>query len=110
MHTRITVGVDNVPSEGLKGEWGLSLFIEYGAEKILLDTGASDLFLKNYAKLGLDISDIDYGVLSHAHYDHANGIPAFFENNSKAKFYVSDKTAPDCYGKILFFAAYPSPF
>lgn len=106
MHTRITVGVDNVPSEGLKGEWGLSLFIEYGAEKILLDTGASDLFLKNYAKLGLDISDIDYGVLSHAHYDHANGIPAFFKNNSKAKFYISDKTAPDCYGKILFFKFY----
>ena len=84
MKTKITVGVDNIPSEGLKQEWGLSLFIEYGEKKILLDTGSSALFLRNYEKLGLDISDVDYGVLSHAHCDHANGIPAFFEHNSKA--------------------------
>ena len=29
MKTKITVGIDNKPSEGLKKEWGLSLFIEY---------------------------------------------------------------------------------
>ena len=106
MKTKITVGIDNKRSEGLKGEWGLSLFIEYGDKKILLDAGASDLFLRNYARLGLDISDVDCGVLSHAHYDHANGIPAFFNNNSKAKFYVSETAAPDCYGKILFVKFY----
>ena len=42
------------------------------------------LFLKNMQGLGIEVKDIDYGVLSHAHYDHANGIPAFFENNDKA--------------------------
>lgn len=106
MKTKITIGIDNIPSDGLKQEWGLSLFIEYEDKKILLDTGASDLFIRNYKKLGIDISNVDFGVLSHAHYDHANGIPAFFEHNSKAKFYVSDKTAPDCYGKILIFKFY----
>ena len=106
MNTKITVGIDNIPSNGLKKEWGLSLFIEYGEKKILLDTGGSDLFLRNYGKIGLDISDVDYGVLSHAHYDHANGIPAFFEHNSKAKFYVSANTAPDCYGQIAFIRFY----
>jgi 7,8-dihydropterin-6-yl-methyl-4-(beta-D-ribofuranosyl)aminobenzene 5'-phosphate synthase len=39
MRTSITVGVDNIASEGLKGEWGISLYIEYGDKKILLDTG-----------------------------------------------------------------------
>ncbi|MBR4224948.1 MAG: MBL fold metallo-hydrolase, partial [Oscillospiraceae bacterium] len=106
MKTTITVGIDNIPSEGLKQEWGLSLFIGYGDKKILLDTGASDLFLRNYEKMGIDIADVDYGVLSHAHCDHANGIPAFFEHNSKAKFYVSEDTAPDCYGKISFIKFY----
>ena len=106
MKTKITVGIDNIPSDGLKQQWGLSLFIEYGDRKILLDTGGSDLFLRNYAKLGLDISDVDYGVLSHAHCDHANGIPAFFEHNSKAKFYISENAAPDCYGKLLFVRFY----
>ena len=106
MKTKITVGIDNIPSEGLKKQWGLSLFIEYGEKKILLDTGGSDLFLHNYEKLGLDISDVDYGVLSHAHCDHANGIPAFFEHNGKAKFFISENTAPNCYGKISFIRFY----
>ena len=106
MKTKITVGIDNIPSEGLKQEWGLSLLIDYGDKKILLDTGGSDLFLRNYEKLGIDIKDVDFGVLSHAHCDHANGIPAFFEHNSKAKFYFSEKTAPDCYGKIFFVTFY----
>lgn len=103
---KIIVGIDNIPSNGLKKEWGLSLYIEHSGKKILLDTGGSDLFLRNYAKLGIDISDVDYGVLSHAHCDHANGIPAFFEHNGKAKFYVSEKTAPDCYGRLLFITFY----
>ena len=85
---KIIVGIDNIPSDGLKKEWGLSLYIEHGGKKILLDTGGSDLFLRNYAKLGLDICDVDYGVLSHAHCDHANGIPAFFEHNSNIIFHV----------------------
>ncbi|MBO6165907.1 MAG: MBL fold metallo-hydrolase [Eubacterium sp.] len=106
MKTKITVGIDNIPSDGLKQEWGLSFFIEYDDKRILLDTGGSDLFLRNYGKLGIDINDVDYGVLSHAHCDHANGIPAFFEHNSKAKFYVSENTAPDCYGQILFVRFY----
>lgn len=106
MRTKITVGIDNIAANGLKGEWGLSLMIEYGDKKILLDAGASALFLKNYEKLGFDIADVDYGVLSHAHCDHANGIPAFFEHNKKAMFYVSENTAPDCYGKILFVRFY----
>ena len=106
MRTKITVGIDNIAANGLKGEWGLSLMIEYGDKKILLDAGASELFLKNYETLGFNIADVDYGVLSHAHMDHANGIPAFFKHNSKAKFYVSKNTAPDCYGKILFVKFY----
>ena len=106
MRTKITVGIDNIAAGGLKGEWGLSLMIEYGEKKILLDTGASELFISNYEKLGLNVADVDYGVLSHAHCDHANGMPAFFKHNSKAKFYVSENTAPDCYGKLLFVRFY----
>ena len=78
MKTRITIGVDNIPDSGLKEEWGLSLYIEYGEKSILLDAGASDLFIDNYRRLGIDLKDVDYAVLSHAHYDHANGFPSFF--------------------------------
>ena len=44
---KATVLVDNIADKGLDGEWGLSIYIEYGDRKILLDTGASDLFLQN---------------------------------------------------------------
>ncbi|MDY6396848.1 MAG: MBL fold metallo-hydrolase, partial [Treponema sp.] len=68
MNVKMTVIVDNVPSEGLKGEWGLCILVEAGDKKVLVDTGGSKLFARNLKALGFDISEIDYGVLSHAHY------------------------------------------
>lgn len=106
MKTSIMVIVDNISNMGMSGEWGLALLVEYGDQKILVDAGASDLFLKNMAGLGIDVKDVDYAVLSHAHYDHANGMPAFFENNTKAKLYLRSAAAEDCYTKKFFFKRY----
>ena len=63
----ITVLSDNNGTESLAGEWGLSILIEHGALRILLDAGSSDLFLKNAAALGKDLQNLDFAVLSHAH-------------------------------------------
>ena len=106
MKTVITVIVDNTATENLKGEWGLSILVEHAGKKILLDAGASGLFAENLEKLGADISGIDMGVLSHAHYDHGNGIPLFFEKNHKAKFYLQEAVAENCYAKKGFFRKY----
>ena len=96
--------VDNIPDKGLEGEWGLSVLIEYGEKKILLDTGSSSLFIKNASLLGADLSAVDAAVLSHAHYDHANGMEAFFGVNENAAFYVREGTAENCYSKPGFFS------
>ena len=69
----ITVLSDNNGTEALAGEWGLSILIEHGGLRILLDAGSSDLALKNAAALGKDLQNLDFAVLSHAHYDHADG-------------------------------------
>ncbi len=106
MKTTVTVIVDNISTQGIEGEWGLSLLAETGGKKILVDAGASNLFLENMDKLGIDVRDIDYAVLSHAHYDHANGMPAFFMNNDKARLYVRDRVEADCYAKKGFFRKY----
>ena len=106
MISKITVIVDNISNMGIDGEWGLSILAEYADTKILVDTGASDLFLKNMEILGIDVRDIDYAVLSHAHYDHANGMPSFFDRNTKAKFYLRSGSAEDCYAKKFFFKKY----
>ncbi|MCR5501394.1 MAG: MBL fold metallo-hydrolase [Lachnospiraceae bacterium] len=106
METDITIIVDNKADNGMDSEWGLSILIRYAGKNILLDAGSSELFLENMKKLGRDVADIDHAVLSHAHYDHANGLPAFFENNEKAKLYVRDHTAADCYKKKYIFRKY----
>ena len=53
-----------------------------------MDTGQSDLFIKNAEKLGVDLTKVDTVVLSHGHYDHGGGILPFAEINPDAKIYV----------------------
>ena len=106
MKTKFTVIVDNKSADGLSGEWGLSILVEYEGKKILADVGASDLFAANMKKLGFNVSDVDYAILSHAHYDHSNGMPKFFAENRKAKFYIRETTAENCYAKKFFFRKY----
>lgn len=103
---KATVLVDNTPGSGLTGEWGLSVYIRHGDHTILLDTGASGLFEKNARALGLDLGAVDYAVLSHAHYDHANGMEDFFRANSKAKFYLREGAGENCYSKLWIFHKY----
>ena len=85
------------PARKLFGEWGLSVYAEYGEHKVLLDTGASHLFAKNANVMGVDLSQVDIGVLSHAHYDHANGMAKFFKLNTSAPFYLRKGAAENCY-------------
>lgn len=104
--TKFTVIVDNIEFEDIQGEWGLSILVEHNGKKILVDAGASTLFATNMKKLDKNIKDVDYGILSHAHFDHANGIPEFFDNNDKAKFYLRETTGEDCYFKKFFVKKY----
>ena len=57
--------------------------------KILLDTGASDVFIRNADLLGIDLSTVDYVFISHGHSDHAGGLRYFLEQNRQAKVIVS---------------------
>ena len=103
---KATILCDNNARNSLTPEWGLSVFIEYGGRKLLLDTGASDVFAKNADSLGIDLGGVEYGVLSHAHYDHSDGLDTFFTRNSGAKFYLRDGSAEDCYIKVLLYKRY----
>lgn len=94
---KATVLVDNIGYGNLQGEWGLSIYIEYEEKKILLDAGASGLFVKNAEKMKIDLKAVDYAVLSHAHYDHSDGMKDFFLINDKAKFYLREQAKENCY-------------
>ncbi|MFW5890362.1 MAG: MBL fold metallo-hydrolase, partial [Marinilabiliaceae bacterium] len=70
----ITTLVENLTYlQGTKGEHGLSFLIEAGGERILFDTGQSDLLTRNARALGVDLAAIDAVVISHGHYDHTGG-------------------------------------
>ena len=92
-----TVLTDTNPSGALAGEWGLSILIEEKGLRFLLDAGSSDLCIKNARLLGLDLGSVDAAVLSHAHYDHADGMDEFFRRNDHAPFYLREDCGEDCY-------------
>lgn len=85
-----TVLSDNRSSNPvLEIEHGLSILLRTEQHKILLDTGASDVFLRNAELLGMDLSDVNYVFISHGHSDHAGGLRHFLEQNLQAKVIVS---------------------
>lgn len=97
MDIKATVLIDNIAQPPLLSEWGLSVLIKYNGRTILLDTGKSAQFAENAALLGCSLSEVELGVLSHAHYDHADGMPEFFRINPSAPFYLRDGTEENCY-------------
>lgn len=71
----VTILTENVAGKECLAEHGISYLIEINGEKILFDTGHSDVFLKNAKKLGIDLhSEVDKVVLSHGHWDHGDGL------------------------------------
>ena len=76
-------------NNALATEHGLSILLETDKHRILLDTGASDVFIRNAEKIGIDLSTVDYVFISHGHSDHAGGLKHLLEINKKAKIIVS---------------------
>lgn len=77
---RITTIVENSTSvAGVLAEWGISVFIEAGEKSFLLDTGASDVMVRNADKLTIDLKKTEAIILSHGHFDHTGGLPAVLE-------------------------------
>lgn len=90
----------------MKPEHGISLLIEHIGKKILFDTGASGLFLQNAKQMNTDLSQVDYLIISHAHFDHAGGLKDFLEINTTAPVIISSLAHQAYYAKIFFFHKY----
>ena len=72
--TEIYVLIENKSKYSFAKEHGLSLAIIHNDKKILFDVGASDNFLINASKMNIDLSEFEYVVLSHSHWDHTSGL------------------------------------
>ena len=62
---KITALAENISeNELLSADFGLSLYIEFGGKKILLDTASTGKCLENAEKLGINLHSLDSIVLS----------------------------------------------
>ena len=97
---RITCLMENaIGNELCVSEHGLSLLVEMKDTTILVDTGASGLFLENAKKLGIDLEKVETVFLSHGHYDHGGGILEFCKINSTAKIIMQKSALGDYWHK-----------
>ncbi|MFK4785924.1 MBL fold metallo-hydrolase [Fusobacterium sp. MFO224] len=80
MKLKVLVDNNTYIDEYYYGEPGVSYYIEDGKEKILLDVGYSDLYIRNAKKMGIDLNEVQKIVLSHSHNDHTGGLKDYFEN------------------------------
>lgn len=78
MRIKITVAIDNCVPIGARqpflGEHGLSLLVELGDWRLLLDTGQSSAIVHNLGLLGVAPASLDSIVISHGHNDHTGGL------------------------------------
>ena len=59
----------------MKKDWGFSALIEYRGKRILFDTGNNaDIFAHNVKAKGIDLTTLDFVVISHRHGDHTSGL------------------------------------
>jgi 7,8-dihydropterin-6-yl-methyl-4-(beta-D-ribofuranosyl)aminobenzene 5'-phosphate synthase len=73
--TRIIILADNtVTGIGVRGEHGLSFWIETDQHCMLFDTGQGLILEDNARALNVDLDAVDTVVLSHGHYDHTGGL------------------------------------
>ena len=74
---------------GMQKDWGYSALVEYGGKRILFDTGNNPDILEHNAKAkGIDLSTLDFVVMSHRHGDHMGGMTYLLRVKPRVKIYA----------------------
>jgi 7,8-dihydropterin-6-yl-methyl-4-(beta-D-ribofuranosyl)aminobenzene 5'-phosphate synthase len=76
-------------SKELTKDWGYSALVEHNGKRILFDTGNdAAIFEHNVKALGVDLTKLDFVVISHRHADHTTGLRYVLKVNPNATVYV----------------------
>jgi len=85
----------------MKKDWGFSALVEISGKRILFDTGNdADIFAANIKAKNIDLTSIDFVVLSHRHSDHMAGLNHVLSVNPTVKIYAP-KEGFGIYGSSL---------
>lgn len=87
---RITILYDSFGKEpALTMDWGFAALVEYGGKRILFDAGGNpEILARNVAAKNIDLSRLDFVVMSHRHGDHMGGLAYVLKVNPKVKIYA----------------------
>ena len=92
-------------NETMRKDWGFSAFIEYGGKRILFDTGNNaEIFAHNVRAKEIDLTKLDFAVISHRHGDHTSGLNHLMTVNPDVPIYAPKEN----FG--VFGAALPGTF
>ena len=73
----------------MKKDWGFSALIEYRGKRILFDTGNNaDIFAHNVNAKDIDLTTLDFVVVSHRHGDHTSGLNHLLRVNPDVTIYA----------------------
>lgn len=76
-------------SKEVTKDWGFSALIEHDGKRILFDTGNNAaIFEHNVKALGVDLTKLDFVVISHRHTDHTTGLKYVLSLNPNVPVYA----------------------
>jgi 7,8-dihydropterin-6-yl-methyl-4-(beta-D-ribofuranosyl)aminobenzene 5'-phosphate synthase len=86
----IIIVYDNNPYDHrLKSSWGFSALVTYHDHILLFDAGGDGpTLMENLRILGIDPTQIESVVLSHAHGDHTGGVMALLKDGARPTVYL----------------------
>ena len=87
---RVTILYDAFgESKELTKDWGFSALVEHDGKRILFDTGNNAaIFEHNVKGLRVDLTKLDFVVISHRHTDHTTGLKYVLSVNPNVTVYV----------------------
>ena len=99
---RITILYDAFGKDAsMRKDWGFSALVEIAGKRILFDTGDDrDIFAANVKAKNIDLTKLDFVVLSHRHGDHMAGLSHVLSVNPTVKIYAP-KEGFGIYGSSL---------
>ncbi len=99
---RVTILYDAFgTSARMKKDWGYSAFIEHAGRRILFDTGNDpEVFAANVRTAGVDLTRLDFVVISHRHLDHTAGLAHLLRVNPGVRIFAP-KEAFGAFGSAL---------
>jgi len=106
--SQITILYDAFGTDAaMKKDWGFSALVEVAGKRILFDTGNDrNIFAANVKAKGVDLTKLDFVVLSHRHSDHMAGLSHVLSVNPKVKIYAPQDGLGGIYGSSIHSSFY----